>query len=369
MSEQAETPKVLDELSRSNNPRSGGPTERQKRNAARRVAIILVLLTPVVAALVLLGVLQWMLRADLRELRTENERLNGIIGTENSRFAQLEARLAQQSQAQANDGADVLELEALLGQEIQQLNQTIAELQSQLAARESVDTVSWRRAEAEYLLRIAGDRLQLEQDSGTARDLLVSADRILAEQADEGSQAVRQAIGRELALLEAMPRVDREAVYLRMANLMDSLDTLPLQKVDSSDFRNRLTARGSVAGEPAVTTPGLVHSALDLLGSVFVWRRWDEAPEVMLPPQQPGSAVLGMRLLLEQAQLGLIKRQETVYQASLERCRAQLGQYADMQTSQAQSFDGELQALLALNINPQVPDISQSLMLLQQLRD
>ena len=369
LSEQVETPKVLEELSRSNTARPGARTDRQKRNAAKRVALLLALLTPFVVSLLFLAYLQWTLRADLREVRAENSRLNAIIGPENDRLRQLEAILAEQSLTLADGGAGVRQLEADLNREIRQLNQTIADLQTQLAARTVLDTGAWRLAEAEYLLRVAAQRLQVEKDTGTAIELLSSAERILAEHAEEAGRAVQQAIAGELAQLRAVPRVDRESIYLKVTGLMDKLASLPLVQTGSDAFRARLPETPASPISTGDAPRGIWQSTLNLIGSVFVWRRWDEAPDVMLPPTGPGNALMAMRLLLEQAQLALIQRQEAVFRESLARCRDLLMQHVVMGSDQAQAFDLELQGLMSLVISPELPDISRSLTLLQQLRD
>ena len=77
----------------------------------------------------------------------------------------------------------------------------------------------WELAEAEYLLRLASQRLAMEQASESAVALLKAADIIIRDSEQVGTYGIRRAIAADLAALSLDPSVDVEGVYASLAAL------------------------------------------------------------------------------------------------------------------------------------------------------
>ena len=77
----------------------------------------------------------------------------------------------------------------------------------------------WELAEAEYLLRLASQRLAMEQASESAVALLKAADIIIRDSEQVGTYGIRRAIAADLAALSLVPSVDVEGVYASLAAL------------------------------------------------------------------------------------------------------------------------------------------------------
>lgn len=367
MAEQPETPKVLDELSKSNSARPTSRTDRQKRTAMKRIALILVFISPLLLGVIYLGYQQWMLRSDMRDLADENSKLNSVINGDNERVQQLEALLNEQSTLPASNEVEIGQLESEFAQEISQLNATVADLQSQLSQSRIESDDEWKLAEAEYLLRAANQRMQIEPDPDIAIELLQSADRVLAELDDNKVFPARQAISTELAQLRAMGWVDTEEVYLKLGGLIAQLDALAIETMSRPDFQSRLA--GERDAQPGTDGErGILNASLDFLGSVFIWRRWDETPDRML--RQPGQGQYqkeNLSLLLQQLQLAVLNRQAGIYRSGIERSLNLLDQLPVSDPAPLESLRAGLGELQQLNLQAEVPDISRSLSLVRQL--
>src|SRR5690606_13583940 len=108
------------------------------------------------------------------------------------------------------------------GQTIQQLEQQLAALQrnvtpqgNRLSQLGNASREDWQLAEADYLLRLANQRLMLEQDSRAALGLLQQVDTIVRDGDLPHLYGVRQQLARDITELKLAENVDREGIYLR----------------------------------------------------------------------------------------------------------------------------------------------------------
>ena len=366
MAEQPETPKVLDELSKSNSAKPSGRAERQKRTALKRISLILVFISPLLLIVFFLAYMVWGLREDMQQLSAENTQLNAVITTDNDRVQQLEAMLNETSSLPTTNELEINQLESQFQNEVGRLNSTIAELRAQLEQPQATGNQNWQLAEVEYLLRTANQRLQIDQDVASAIALLQSADAILRDAQDSRSFPLREAIRVELTQLAGVNVVDVEAVWLRLVAAITTIEELPQAAITLPDFQSRLNSPATEATAPSAER-GIVQASLDFLGSVFVWRHWEDSPDVMLQPGQQLYLKQNLVSLLEQAQLALLQGEAAIYSNSLERSLVILSRASVTQDERWQTLAAELERLQGIDLSVAVPDISRSLNLVRQL--
>ena len=366
MAESAETPKILEELSKSNTAKPGARTSRQRKTALKRVGIATILLLPILAAVLFLGYQQISLQSRLGAMQSKNQQLDQSLVQQSSQLQQLrEDQLAMPEPFEVDDTA-TRELEENVNQQLRQLTEQLAEVQSQQLASVSKPDQEWKILEAEYLLGIASQKLQLEKDLNTAVSLLERADQALLASDSRNVFAVRQAIASELSLLRNVEAFDREGIYLRIDNLLVQMDTIDLLSSLRQKFENSRGEASEVVQISADAT-GIIDSSLEFLGSIFVWRKWDETPEAMLEPGQDALIKQNLQLMLGQAQLALLMGDKKIYQQSLAKSTAWLRRYAVTDSAAGQMMALELDQLIAIDIDPPMPSISQSLSLISQL--
>ena len=366
MEELPETPRILDEIAKSNAAKGKGLSSRPQQNARRRFIIVVILFLPILGGVGFLAYQQFRLQEQLAVFQNENQQLRLAIAAQDTQIQQFQEQLEEPQQLVSVDDSSVQALESSVNRELLTLRQQLAELQSSYSAPEEERDFGWKILEAEYLLGLANQKLQLEGDHNSAKQLIENADAALVESGHANVFATRQAISSSLAELRDLQPLDREGIYLRIGNLANRAANINLLSSMRENFEGRRDA-ASTPLEIVTNSSGIIDSALSFLSSVFVWREWEDTPEAMLVPGQDAFIKQNLQLMLEQARLALLTRDESLYQRSLADARAWLQRYAVTDTAIGQTILVELEELAAITINPALPTLSQPLRLVGQL--
>lgn len=273
---------------------------------------------------------------------------------------QLDTRWqGQLGTALSSINADTEELERQSGQLSQSLGtlqEQLSQQQAELSSYSAGDRNDWLLAEVQYLLRMANQRLIMANDVAAAQALLGSADKILLELDDVRLHEVRAAVASDLAAVRAVPRVDVEGVYLRLAALIEQAGKLVI-------FQLPEQAVGPEQ-QPADTWQARMRqgyeAALTKLSNYIIIRRRDVPMQALMDPQWEGLVRQNLRMLLEQAQVSLLSGNETLYRASLERARHWVGEFFESDEAAARAMAREITQLTDVDVATSVPDISNS---------
>jgi uroporphyrin-3 C-methyltransferase len=286
------------------------------------------------------------------------------------REAALEAEvdgLSRRLEAQAGrlDGLNEAQqrtLDAFREDEQQLLAKTRADLAAALADVQRQTAPSpkeWKLAEVEYLLRIANHRVLMERDVAGAEHLLSAADNILEELDDFALYPVRAALADELSALRSVETVDLSGLYLRIEAIKKRIEALPLRLPEY--LRTESPA-------PPVEERSVWQVLAAKLGEYFRFRRFDGATKPLLAPEEAVYLELNLRLMLERAQLALLRREQTVYEQSLGTAREWLVRYLDATEPAVQDVIEDLDELMNVDLEQSLPDVSGSLNALLELR-
>ena len=366
MTEQAETPKILDEISKSNSAKASSRISRKQQTARRRFVVVLVILLPIIAGVLLLAYQQISVQSQLAQMTVDNQQLTQNLEQQTALIRELEQNQLQTPEPIEFDDSALLELESTLIQEVDRLTTQLADLQAQQLRSSNETDREWKILEAEYLIGIASQKLQLEGDVATAAAQLQRADQALLDSGSASVFAVRQAIATELQQLRNIEGLDREGVYLQLDNLLAEMQGIDLLNSMRTDFENRRNAESQplTLGTDA---NGYLESSLEFLSSIFVWRKWEETPQAMLAPGQDELIKQNLRLMLEQAQLALLMRDNALYQQAMAKSQDWFQRYAVTDSEQGRAIAASLSQLGGYDINPILPGLSQSLSLINQL--
>lgn len=218
----------------------------------------------------------------------------------------------------------------------------------------------WLLAEAEYLLRLANQRLELEGDHQGALRLLQNTDELLAETDAPGVHPIREALAEEILTLRTMDPVDRTGIHLQLEAAMGMIPEL------GGDERAEITP-GSSNSE--TLDPGadasLWQQLLGVLDRMVSIRRVDEPTQALLTPRQETQAQLHLQLMLEQAAAALLRGEEAVYRRSLGRADEWLTRWYDDSNRRAATLSDLITELRDTPVKVTPPDISDSLALLK----
>ncbi len=239
------------------------------------------------------------------------------------------------------------------------LKTAVDKMQAELGRNQA----QWVVSEAEQLLAIANRRLQLARDVGSALGALRAADRQLELLASPGLLPVRREIAREISQLEALERTDVAGISLRLGNLADGVDQLPL----APEMRTaEQTAAAQVAEAGRENGKSAAPSAWKDLLSLVRIRRYDNAPRPPLPPEQQYYARENFRLMLYGAQNALLQGNASTYQQNLKNASRWIGDYFDRSAPAVAAAQAELEKMRSTPVMGQLPDISPSLEMLRK---
>ncbi len=253
--------------------------------------------------------------------------------------------------------------------EIATLQERLSDAIKQVEAGRDRSESDWRLAEAEYLLRLANQRILMENRAEGALALLRSTDTILKELDDVSLYPLRQSLASDISKLESVPNLDLEGTYLRVAALIERSKDLPTLTLEQQRqlpelIDNVITEQVDTETQQSITSG--FAKAISKLESLIVIQRHDQPVEPILSPDQGHYLRQNIQMLLEQAQLALLRQQQSVFTTSLSRAQSLLMQYFDRDNYTTSVLIQSLAELTTLNVSPTIPDISGSLKALQQ---
>jgi uroporphyrin-3 C-methyltransferase len=225
-----------------------------------------------------------------------------------------------------------------------------------------IDQSSWRRAEATFNIRLAGQRVQFAGDVRGALTLLSQADTLLRSDFGDDVGAIRSAIAFDRTQLRAVEKLDMVGLMGRLSALDRQIQRLDLSALDPSVRETGSdTISNSDASETSAGTsvsPSLWEQAIDTLASYFV------ITELESPQQKPSTsdwsrfAALSIKLNLEQARVALLIRDSESFTDSLARAEVILTELPSSNDDLAMvGVIEELAALSSLSLRLELPGL------------
>lgn len=231
---------------------------------------------------------------------------------------------------------------------------------ARVLALSSVSRDDWKLAEAQYLLRLAEQRIVLERDSQNAISLALSADDVLRDINQADLVGVRKLLAEEIAVLKVAGFVDREGLYVRLAALSNQIDAIPfIEPLGSAPDENLDEPQIPVVETFGQKIKRWFYSGLRQLGSYVRVRDHGKNINAVLPPTEQKYLQQNLRLMLEQAQVALLRNEAQIYTESLVKAQNWINQYYTLNTQAAAVLE-EIKSLQAENIAPELTGFSNS---------
>ena len=239
-----------------------------------------------------------------------------------------------------------------------------AESQNQRAALETLyQELSSSRdetvlAQAEQMLLIAGQQLQLSANVKAALIAMQQADDYLKRMDRASLNGLRKAISRDMDKLRALPNVDVPGINLRLDNLIAAVDALPL----AQDIR--LPQEAGIAPPAATTESGwqkLLHEIWNDAKHLVRIENTQKQELPLLSPTQTFFLRENLKLRLLSARLALLARDETSFKNDLQAGQEWVARYFDTKSADGALAVITLKTLRASNISIELPDVSASL--------
>ena len=339
---------------------TGGTTPKPRLWPLWLVLILLVLLV---------GALAFGLWEQYRQQQSLQDRYQQL-SQQTSEIRKSQSSLVESRQERLNQFASRLEKQReTIQQQRDKLNTQARQIEHNARALLGLGKrtrTDWLLAEAEYLLRLANQRLQMERDYRGALQILESADGILAETDDAGVYPVRQQLAREILALRTLEPVDRTGLYLQLEAAMEMAAELGSEQL-FAEQRTDTPDPATVQDEQTVADGwrGAWQRVLDTLNRMVVIRRLDEPAQAMLSPQQSAQARLHLQLMFEQAAVALLQENQSTYRRALHRAEKWLEQWYDPNDKRVETLRQIIDEVADQRIRMALPDISESLSLLK----
>jgi len=281
----------------------------------------------------------------------------------NTNLAGIRAELDEQRSSLRGATKELQQGTSSLARRLEMMEAQLAKQREELSRFNTEDRPSWLLAEAEYLLRLANQRLVMAGDTVAARALLESADNILREIDNVALHAVRRAVAADLAAVRALPSIDVEGIYLRLAALIEQADQLQIFSLPEREAQPEAPA----ADDWQSRLREGYKAALQKLSEYIAIRRRDVPVQALMDPQWEGLVRQNLRMLLEQAQVALLSGNAKLYRESLERAEHWVSRFEESDETTASAMSREINQLADLRVTVDMPDVSRSLSALDEV--
>lgn len=274
---------------------------------------------------------------------------------------QMQTQLLQDAQQRQQENLDreLIAQQDALGVHITSLNDEIKKVSTRVTTLSNINTDTWKVSEAQFLLRLANQRILLEKDSQNALALALSADNILREVNQNDMTQVRRTLAEEISVLKMVGIVDREGIFLRLAALANQIDAIPFVQPLGSEFNEDDTPAIPENETWTQKINRYFYTGLHKFNAYIRVRDHGKNVNAILPPSQQMYLQQNLRLMLEQAQVALLRNDAQIFRESLVKAQNWINQYYAL-NQEAVTVLAELESLQLEDVAPELTNFSNS---------
>ncbi len=236
--------------------------------------------------------------------------------------------------------------------------------------------------EAEFLIRLANQRLLVERRPEGAQNLLEAADQVLAKLDDPGLLSLRKTLTENIAALRGTATIDREGIFLRIGTLSDLVMTFPALPAHGLETAE-VVAVIELVDELAPVDETIVvdeepwyqnlwqnirNATQGFVDRHFHVRSLEQPLAPLMSLDSESQLRYSLLITLGNAQQAVLREETSVYRASLARVEKEISQYF-APNEETRAIVEQLQALQTQAVQQDLPDISASLYALRGYRD
>lgn len=212
------------------------------------------------------------------------------------------------------------------------------------------------KAEIELLLRTAADELYLTGNVSTAVYSLTTADERLRQLGDPALNPVRERIAEHLVKLNSVTVPDKTGMAFKLGSLQRAVNALPLQQAAYARAET-----GTAATSDQESWWARAKAGADRLFGKLVTHRAAEPPPPLLTPDESFFLYRNLELQFAAARAALLQGEAAAYRQSLEMAREWLNNYFDVNNPDVRSMLADINGLLEVQLQPELPDITGAL--------
>ncbi|OUR98043.1 hypothetical protein A9Q81_12345 [Gammaproteobacteria bacterium 42_54_T18] len=320
------------------------------------------------------GGVAWLWVTDQQQQLQQQLAQQNIENTLKEQRRQITGLTTQLTQLSAGD----IKRQNLLGvvkKSTAMLQGRLASVESQMTELTGAHRVDWMLKEAEHFVIVAERRLSLLSDINGSLALLTEADNLVKDMQEPATRTLREALTKDLmALREASSKhVDSEGIFTRIELLMSKIEGLEKAALIFKADEEALVADERVEIATIEENGGWSRFVGRLVGFVESLVRVRVNDETTIKPMlladQQEYLQQNIFVLLEQAQLSLLRTDYVGFKVSLKQADKRIEQYLRTDTPEAKFVLEELRALADTPMVTVVPSIERSVTALQVFRD
>jgi uncharacterized protein HemX len=225
----------------------------------------------------------------------------------------------------------------------------------------------WTLAKVLYLVELANFRIKFMRDTYAAVMALQAADHILEESVDLSLSKARKAIAVDIEKLKLVEQPNLNVINQRLNRILKEHKYIPLAKPDTSKGEQIQIQETSHSSTDKDDSENMFHALLQEVNRHLVVKR-HETPVEPLPSQQTQIYYYQiLNIKLESIRLAVLQANNDEYQKLLNDALGWIGSHYTPST--ANPLKEELEQLIAINIAPPLPEITESIEAIKSMLD
>lgn len=225
--------------------------------------------------------------------------------------------------------------------------QLLQQVEQQLMRSQQVE-LTLNPQEVASLVRMAEFKAYSERQYQAAIGILQKLDGLLA--AHSGTQAVREAIHKDIQTLNGISRVPSEEIYLTLHGLIGQVDGLPLNMVQLSEIISE-SKQEQLSQDVSDWRANLARSWQQLTDSFITIRERSAPIEPLLDEREQSLVRLQLSFFLAQAQNALMSEQKEVFSAAIASAQKILASYFKQDETTVSAMQQQLSLLADMPLN------------------
>ncbi|NOY72698.1 MAG: hypothetical protein GXP14_10030 [Gammaproteobacteria bacterium] len=246
--------------------------------------------------------------------------------------------------------------------------------QEELTQAIGKNRTDWALNEVEHILSIANNQVSLERSPVKAITSLRTAKQRLQNIDNPQLTKIREAVNTDIAALESLKTLDLHNTSLMINRLAGEAGKLRNTVTKTTPAVEALATEAPIAKEENIASTsllaikGFASAAWQGLSAGVTIAEGGEVIAPLLPPEHAFFLQQNLQLKLESARLALLRQDDANFHSSIAAARDWTQRYFDAKDDTTQQFIKDLNSLDALKLDPTLPDISNSLRVLREIK-
>ena len=315
--------------------------------------------------------------SDTQQIQSVQNQISDLAANTSESNSQLETQLEIQLQSLSDEVEETEEaisrLEGVIQQTQSQVTQQVDGVKESISAiyeEQDNDADSWKLEEIIFLMVMAKHRVEISGDVQSALVVWRVADDQLLREADPRLLDAKLAIENEIAALEALPTLDLGNTAQQLVKLANDLEQLPLNLSPTRMFaeaEQREESSSQKEESEADTETGFVSEVWGDIKSLVRVRKIDANEQSLLKPAMKIYLVENLKSALFNAQVAVLRSDQQVYQENIQYVQNAVSQHFSTDSPDVVAFSNQLNSLIGVELELDVPDLSGSITLLREV--